>query len=578
MVDRRHTSRMAHAVKVANRKGRRIVACLVAAATVSALSSAGPASADTYTQPIDAGNSLNAVSCVPGTATCVAANSEGDAFYATNVSATSAGTWNFWSGPGPSPSYALECPSATLCVLAAGEVSGGGGNVYRVSSLGGTFLSSFKPANGVGAFSCPSTSFCVSANEGDGFIRYSTKPSGTAWTAVSIGTGAMKDVSCLSSSFCAVVDDSGNVHVATTEQGVKEVAGWTSINVNGTTALRGVACSSIASCIAVDGSGEVLSLTIGSNGEATASRQVIDDAKELVAVSCMGATCATVDGKGAIFSSTDAGADWTRRYGGGAPFTSVSCASASLCAAAMTSGNITTFDPSAIVAPLLVTSSSLPAGTAGTPYEAQVEATGGTPLYRWSATGLPPGLSIDQASGRITGTPLTAICVRSPCSQPPAHYEPTVTVTDSGGILASRQLTISLAGKEVETGPGPAAVAPVVTKLKASHRVWRVGSGLARISKRHRGNRNALPVGTTFSFTLNVQATVAFDFARRLAGRKHAGSLSFSGHPGVNKVVFQGRISRTNKLKPGRYTLTVTATSSDGQRSAPASLSFRVVR
>ena len=42
--------------------------------------------------------------------------------------------------------------------------------------------------------------------------------------------------------------------------------------------------------------------------------------------------------------------------------------------------------------------------------------------------------------------------------------------------------------------------------------------------------------------------------ARRLM---HRGALSFSAHSGLNKVFFQGRISisRTNKLKPGRYTL-----------------------
>ncbi|HEX7246147.1 MAG TPA: Ig domain-containing protein [Solirubrobacterales bacterium] len=557
------------------------------------------ATAATFTQAIDAGNSVNTVSCVPATATCVVADSKGNALYATDVSVTSAATWTFWSGPsGQSPAEAVSCPSTTLCVLADGSVAGGGGNVYRASSLGGTFLTSFKPMNGVNAFSCPTTSFCVAASNGEGFIRYSTKPSGISWTAEVIGTGAMIGVSCLSSSFCAVVDDSGNLHVATTEQGIKESAGWTPTNLNGTTALRGIACSSTVSCVAVDGSGKVLKVTVGAAGEATATTQAIDGAKELTAVSCTSSTCAVADGNGSLFSSTNAGADWTIRYGGGAAFTSVSCPSASLCTAATMSGNVTTFDPSAIVAPLLVTSSSLPAGTAGTPYEAQVEATGGTPPYHWSATGLPPGLSINQATGRITGTPLTAICVRSPCSQPPASYAPTVTATDSDGIPASRQLTISLAGKEVETGP--AAVAPIVTKLKASHHVWRVGNGLARISKGSRDNRNMPPVGTTFSFELNVQATVTFDFTRRLAGRKEggrcvaktgtnrkgkacrrmvrAGALSFSGHPGMNKVVFLGRISRAKSLKPGQYTLTVKATSSDGQRSAPASLSFRVAR
>jgi hypothetical protein len=593
----------------------RVIAFLFAIATVSALS-IDPAGAALSTQAIDAGNSLNAVSCVPGTTTCVAADSQGDALYATEVSATSAAMWNPWSGPsGQSPSEAVECPTSTLCILAAGQVDGGGGNLYRAHSLGATFLTTFTPAHGVNAVSCASASFCVTAQAGEGFIRYSTNPTGIAWTAVSIGDGAMKDVSCLSSSFCVVVDDAGNVHVATTEDGVKDPTGWLSTKVDGTTALRGVACNSTTSCIAVDGTGEVLNLTIGAAGEATVTRQVIDGAQELIAVTCAGPTCAVADGHGSLFSSTNAGADWTLRYAGGAAFTSVSCASASLCAAAATSGDITTFDPSSVAETLLVTTSTLPAGAAGTPYEAEVQATGGIPTYRWSATGLPPGLSIDQASGRISGTPLTAICVRFPCSQPPASYAPTVTAVDRQGISVSRQLTIVLAGMEVAADPGPAPVspgtpvspatpvpqvAPVVTELKASHRLWRVGNGLARISKRHRGNGKRPPVGTTFSFKLNVRATVVFTFTRRLAGRKEggrcvattsrnrqgktcrrtvrAGALSFSGHPGVNKVVFLGRTTRTDKFKSGQYTLAVTSTTSEGRRSKPASLSFTVGR
>ena len=52
----------------------------------------------------------------------------------------------------------------------------------------------------------------------------------------------MKDVSCLSASFRAAVDDSGNVRVATIEEEIKEGPGWTATNVNDETALRGIAC------------------------------------------------------------------------------------------------------------------------------------------------------------------------------------------------------------------------------------------------------------------------------------------------------------------------------------------------
>ncbi|HWC08031.1 MAG TPA: M4 family metallopeptidase, partial [Solirubrobacterales bacterium] len=233
-------------------------------------------------QPVDAPNSLDAANCIPATTTCVATGSKGNAFYSTNVSPSAASTWNSWSGPGSSPGHDIACPSSTVCVLAAGSVSGGGGNVYRASSLGGAFSSSFSPANGVGAISCPTTTFCVSAQEGGGFIRWTAKPSGTLWSAVAIGTGAMKDVACLSSSFCAVVDGAGNVRVATTEKGVKEAGGWTATNVNGAPALHAVACSSTSSCLAVDGTnGKVIALAIAGGGGATATSQTLAGAGKL---------------------------------------------------------------------------------------------------------------------------------------------------------------------------------------------------------------------------------------------------------------------------------------------------------
>jgi hypothetical protein len=382
-----------------NRMLARVIACLMVAAGASALSGAGPAAAGpigydaTHTQTIDAGHSLNAVSCVPGTTTCVAANSQGNALYATNASANGPATWISWSGPaGESPSYAIECPTSTLCMLAAGTINGGG-KMHHAISLGGAFEFSFSPGFGVNAISCPSASFCATA-QGGAQMRFSSAPFGNAWTIAATTGGELEDVSCLSSSFCVEVDDRGYVHGAT-EQLIDDYE-WTSTNVNGTTPLRGVACITTTSCIAVDGGSDVLNLTIAPNGAATATRQAIDGANGLVTVDCKGTTCAAADTHGGIFASTNAGADWTTRSSGGAGVTSVSCASASLCAAVTTTGKVTTFDPASTVPPLVLTSGSLPAGAVEVPYEAEVvQAAGGTPSYHWSAIGLPPGLAID---------------------------------------------------------------------------------------------------------------------------------------------------------------------------------------
>jgi streptogramin lyase len=135
---------------------------------------------------------------------------------------------------------------------------------------------------------------------------------------------------------------------------------------------------------------------------------------------------------------------------------------------------------------------------------------------------------------------------------------------------------------------------PQITAASESHRVWREGSRLARISKRKR------PVGTVFSFTLNRPARVRFVFAQQAAGRKvngrcvaqtqanrqrrpcrrgvTRGALSFAGRRGSNRVAFQGRLSRSSRLPPGAYTVTIVATIASGPRSSPVRLTFTIVK
>jgi len=69
-------------------------------------------------------------------------------------------------------------------------------------------------------------------------------------------------------------------------------------------------------------------------------------------------------------------------------------------------------------------------GTVGTPVNLQMSASGGTPPYTWSATGLPAGLSINTTSGLITGTPTTA-----------GTYNVSVTAKDSLGVSGNAAFT-----------------------------------------------------------------------------------------------------------------------------------------
>jgi 6-phosphogluconolactonase len=138
--------------------------------------------------------------------------------------------------------------------------------------------------------------------------------------------------------------------------------------------------------------------------------------------------------------------------------------------------------------------------------------------------------------------------------------------------------------------PNETSPPPLVQNARQSAKRWREGNQLAHTS------RGMTPIGTTFSFLLNEQATVSFNFTQILSQGAHGcltkthknvkqnscdntvtrGTLSFTGHSGINRVVFAGRLSRADKLKPGRYKLIITATT--GQRSAPVSLIFTIVK
>ncbi len=298
-----------------------------------------------HTQVIDSGNSVNAVSCIPNTLECVVADSKGNAFYSTNVSATTSATWKSWAGL-TSPSEAISCPTSTLCAFADGKAEkGGGGNAYYATALGGTWKEAFAPVWGIDAISCPTSSFCL-AGQAEGFIHYSTSPASSEWKTVSVGSSAINAVDCLSASFCAIVDNTGHVRVATTEGKVKEEKGWKSTDIDGTSALHGIACTATTWCVAVDGEGHVLDLTINSSGEASViTKEDRDGTNSLTAITCSGETCVATDSKGNVFASANEGESWGDEYAFGTDLSGVSCPLSTLCLATDTAGEVTAFEP-----------------------------------------------------------------------------------------------------------------------------------------------------------------------------------------------------------------------------------------
>ena len=127
----------------------------------------------------------------------------------------------------------------------------------------------------------------------------------------------------------------------------------------------------------------------------------------------------------------------------------------------------------ALVADLLVTTGSLPGGQVGAPYSANATAEGGAAPYTWQASGLPGGLSIDAASGKISGTPKKA-----------GTAQVLLSVSDHFGIVAkSAAITLGVAPR------------PAISKLRQSHGRWREGRRLAKVSSlsaRPKGGRPPL--------------------------------------------------------------------------------------
>jgi hypothetical protein len=142
----------------------------------------------------------------------------------------------------------------------------------------------------------------------------------------------------------------------------------------------------------------------------------------------------------------------------------------------------------------------------------------------------------------------------------------------------------------------PDKTAPVISAFTSSQARFRVSRNGAVISKH-------AAVGTTVGVSLSETSTVNFTVVRQSSGRLVGGTCKPATHTnhaakkcvrsiatksftrslpvGASSFAFSGRYALAGKdvsLKPGRYKMTGVATDAAGNKSAPNSLSFQIVK
>jgi hypothetical protein len=210
-------------------------------------------------------------------------------------------------------------------------------------------------------------------------------------------------------------------------------------------------------------------------------------------------------------------------------------------------------------------SQSSVSGTAITPLTLSATDTETSPTFTWSASGLPAGLSIDPASGTISGTPTTACA----CTV-------VATATDEAGYTGQAVFTWSVSNVVTVTSPGDqtddigSAISPLVVSAADSSSTativaWSDGGTLPPgLSIDNTGTVTGTPSATgTYSVTLTATDDSGYDGSATFTWTvvqppsiTSAASTNFlAGNPGTFTVTTSGyptaSLSETGALPSG---------------------------
>jgi phage-related protein len=376
------------------------------------------------------GAGLESVSC-PTASFCEAVDGNGNGL-----------TWtgNSWTRPVPIDDtgtgiQSVSCASASFC--AAGDWGG------HVVTWNGAHWSKPKlvdpttptAGGGIGSLSCPTETFCVGVDWNGGSVTYN----GKAWkldkTFDPNGAEGLMEVSCTTASFCMAVDGGDDL--------IWNGHAWTSpdlIDVTGD-GIESVSCGSTSSCMVVDWDGNALhwngaswpataiscpDQTTKSAGDCTTTGSYADPRTGVLdSVSCPTASfCAAVDGNGNALTTAGPIRPGARPAGPvnidpiAGILSSVSCPSASFCMAVDTNGYALSWNGTAWSQPTW--SATSPADRAGgaltsvsCPATTFCVATDGNGrVLTWHGSSWSAPLSVDAGGGGLTAVscPSVSFC------------------------------------------------------------------------------------------------------------------------------------------------------------------------
>ncbi|MEA2465247.1 MAG: alpha-galactosidase [Acidobacteriota bacterium] len=431
--------------------------------------------------------------------------------------------------------FDVACPTTTQCTAVDGQ---GRQVTFNPTAPGNPTPTTVNGSEFASVIACPSATQCTAvATNGDEVTFDPTAP-GTP-TPVNIGNGLFA-IACPSTTQCTAVGANGKqVTFDPTAPGSR-----TTTTIDGDQLLNGLDCPSTTQCTAVDYAGKQVTFDPTAPGTPATPTTIDGTSPYMNGVACPSISqCTAIDNSGGMMTfdpSAPGDPAYVKVFGGS--LTGIACTSTRRCTAVDNSGGQTTFDPlDPAYRPRVTIDGELGLGAVACPAVTQCTA-------------------VDDAGQQVTFDP-------TPPAEPPA----------GGG------------------GDNPIPRPPVISGLKQSAKIWRVPKDppLATTSRRRK-----IPVGTTFIYSLDKDAAVHLSFSRGKTGRKVGatcvptkrsnrkkpkctivdGKFTRFGHEGVNRIMFAGRTSPTNKLKPGKYTLSMRAGVGSGQVSDVKKLKFRIVK